>query len=83
MLDATPKTLHDETFARVRAIFEATGVDTARFLLARFVADFARTALAAVATLERGFDDATAVVALPAAYRKRLRTTNGVERRER
>jgi putative transposase len=34
----------------------------------------------AVATLERGFDDATAVLALPRPYRKRLRTTNGQER---
>jgi putative transposase len=33
-----------------------------------------------VATLERGFDDATTVLALPAPFRKRLRTTNGVER---
>ena len=32
-----------------------------------------------MATLERGFDDATAVLALPDVYRKRLRTTNGVE----
>jgi putative transposase len=36
----------------------------------------------AVATLERGFDDATAVLALPRPYRKQLRTTNGQERRE-
>jgi putative transposase len=28
----------------------------------------------------RGFDDATAILALPVPYRKRLRTNNGVER---
>jgi putative transposase len=78
--DATPKALHDEVHARVQAIFEAPDLETARLLLARFVADYSQTAPAAVATLERGFDDATAVLALPAAYRKRLRTTNGVER---
>jgi putative transposase len=78
--DATPKALHDEVHARVRAIFEAPDMETARLLLARFVADYAQTAPAAVATLERGFDDATAILALPVAYRKRLRTTNGVER---
>jgi putative transposase len=78
--DATPKALHDEVHARVRAIFEAPDVETARLLLARFVADYHETAPAAVATLERGFDDATAVLALPAAYRRRLRTTNGQER---
>jgi putative transposase len=78
--DATPKALQDEIHARVRAIFEAPDEETARLLLVRFVADNAETAPEAVATLERGFDDATAILALPAAYRKRLRTTNGVER---
>jgi transposase-like protein len=80
LLDATPKALHDEVHARVRAIFEAPDDATARLLLARFVADYHETAPAAVATLERGFDDATAILALPPAYRQRLRTTNGVER---
>jgi transposase-like protein len=78
--DATPKLLQDEMHARVRAIFEAPDLDTARILLARFDTDYAQAAPAAVATLERGFDDATAILALPTAYRKRLRTTNGVER---
>ena len=53
---------------------------TARTLLARFVHDYQTKAPGAVAPLERGFDDATAVLALPAPSRKRLRTTNGVER---
>jgi transposase-like protein len=34
----------------------------------------------AVERLEAGFEDAMAVMALPERYRKRLRTTNGVER---
>jgi transposase-like protein len=80
VMDATPKALHDEVHARLRAIFEAPDAETARLLLARFVADYHETAPSAVATLERGFDDATAVLALPVAYRKRLRTTNGQER---
>lgn len=33
-----------------------------------------------MAILEEGFDDATAVLVLPERYRKRLRTTNMVER---
>jgi hypothetical protein len=36
-----------------------------------------------MAILEAGFDDATAVLALPEPYRRRLRTSNGMERRER
>lgn len=31
-------------------------------------------------TLEEGFDDATAVLNLPTKYRRRLRTTNALER---
>ena len=63
--DATPKALQDEVHRRVRAIFEAPDAETARILLAKFSADFQHSAPAAVATLERGFDDATAVLALP------------------
>jgi transposase-like protein len=78
--DATPKALQDEVHARLRPIFDAPDEATARTLLAAFIADYQITAPAAVATLERRFEDATAVLALPAPYRKRLRTTNGVER---
>jgi len=78
--DATPKALHEEVLGRLHAIFDAPDAETARTLFARFVSDFEQTAPAAVATLERGFDDATAVLALPLHYRRRLRTTNSVER---
>jgi putative transposase len=78
--DATPKGLQDEIHRRVRTIFEAPDVPTARVLLAKFSADYQHQAPTAVATLERGFDDATALLALPALYRQRLRTTNAVER---
>jgi len=80
VLDAAPKALHDELHARIRAIFEAPDLVTARTLLDKLVSDYAERAPAAVATLERGFDDATAILALPAAYHKRLRTNNGLER---
>lgn len=42
--------------------------------------DFTDRAPKAVERLEEGFDDATAVMALPGKYRKRLKTTNGVKR---
>jgi putative transposase len=77
---AAPKAVQEELHARVRAIFEASDLSTARTLLAQVVADFERVAPTAIATLERGFDDATAVLALPRPYRKRLRTVNGQER---
>jgi transposase-like protein len=73
---AAPKAVQEELHARVKAIFDAPDLPTARTLLAQVVADFERVAPTAIATLERGFDDATAVRALPRPYRKRLRTTN-------
>ncbi len=78
--DATPKALQEEVHGRLRAIFDAPDLETARTLLAKFIADFEARAPGAIAILERGFDDATAVLALPLHYRTRLRTTNGVER---
>jgi putative transposase len=77
---AAPKAVQEELHARVRAIFEAPDIETARTLLAKVVADYEQQAPTAIATLERGFDDATAVLALPRPYRKRLRTINGQER---
>jgi putative transposase len=78
--DAAPKALQAEVHARLRPLFEAPDQETARVLLARFALDFADRAPRAVAVLERGFEDAIAVLALPAPYRTRLRTTNAVER---
>ena len=49
-------------------------------VLAAFISQFEGKAAKAVKCLENGFDDATAVFALPEKYRKRLRTTNMQER---
>ncbi len=80
LLDACPKALQEEFHGRLRLVFDAPDLDTARRLKDDLVRDYASRAPKAVARLEEGFDDATAVMALPAKYRKRLRTTNGVER---
>jgi transposase-like protein len=79
-LDATPKNLHDELYGKVRAILDAPDVETARMLMNKVVEDYGDKAAKAIAVLESGFDDMTAVLALPDRYRKRLRTTNGMER---
>lgn len=80
LLDATPKALHEEVHKRVRAILDAPEMKTARLLKDEFVAEYAERAPKAVRVLEDGFDDVTAVLDLPDRYRRRLRTTNGVER---
>ena len=80
ILDATPKSLQGEVHGRVRALSDAPDTKTARLLLEKILEDYSRKAAKAMGILEAGFDDATAVLELPERYRKRLRTTNGVER---
>jgi putative transposase len=55
-------------------------IQTARVLLEKFRADYQHRASTTVATLKRGFDDSTAILAPPAPYRQRLCMTNSVER---
>lgn len=80
VLDATPKSLKDKIYTHVRAILEAPNPETARMLLQQTLAAYEEKATKAMRILEAGFDDATAVLGLPEKYRKRLRTTNSVER---
>ncbi|MGG1314562.1 IS256 family transposase [Cohnella laeviribosi] len=80
ILDASPKDLKEEIHAHVRAILEAPDPQTARMLLNQTIAAYGEKASKAMRILEAGFDDATAVLSLPEKYRKRLRTTNSVER---
>jgi transposase-like protein len=80
ILDACPKALQGEFHGKLRLIFEAPDMITARRLLEEVLQDYAERAPKAAKCLEDGFEDATAVMALPERYRKRLRTTNGVER---
>lgn len=80
ILDASPKSLKDEIRGRVRTLLDAPEPTTARLLLTQTLADYEEKAPKAIATLEAGFDDATAILSLPMRYRKRLRTTNSVER---
>lgn len=80
VLDASPKALKDEIHTHVRAILEAPNPEAARLLLQQTLADYEDKAAKAMRILEAGFDDVTAVLSLPEKYRKRLRTTNSVER---
>ncbi|MFC0215173.1 IS256 family transposase [Paenibacillus chartarius] len=80
VLDASPKVLKDEIHTHVRAILEAPNPEAARLLLQQTLAAYEDKAAKAMRILEAGFDDVTAVLSLPEKYRKRLRTTNSVER---
>ena len=78
--DACPKAVWTELHPRLRLLFTAPDEATARRLLAELLTEFGTRAPKAMELLEAAFNDAIAVLALPAAYRPRLRTTNGVER---
>lgn len=80
VLEAAPKSVQGELHGRLRSLFEAPDTQTARTLLNKVISDYGERAARAIEVLEAGFDDATAVLALPERYRVRLRTTNGVER---
>lgn len=80
ILDATPKAVRKALLPRLRETFGALDVETARARLANVMEDFGAQAPKAMAVLEQGFDDATAVLALPPSLRQRIRTTNAVDR---
>lgn len=69
-----------EVAEQVKLIFQSADMLEARRRLDAFICEFEKKTPKAVACLEDGFDDAMAVMSLPAKYRKRFRTTNMQER---
>jgi len=80
ILDACPKRHHDPLKAKLQLMFNAPDMSTARQLLDDILDEYAQKAPQAIARLEAGFEDAMAVMAFPEPYRRRLRSTNGLER---
>ena len=80
IMEVCPKSSKDELAPRLKDIFNASDEDTARMLMKDTLAEFQSKAPKSMDTLEYGFDDTMAIMQLPLLYRKRLRTTNTVER---
>jgi transposase-like protein len=80
ILDKTPKTQQTELKHQLNRIYNAASIEEARCLLKETLADFESKAPKAMVLLEEGFDDVMSVMGLPEKYRKRLRTTNSIER---
>lgn len=80
MLDHTPKALQSEIKEDLRQLYEAIDHDSARKMKDEIMDNYETKAPKAASILDEAFDDITAVLAVPLKYRKRLRTTNGVER---
>jgi transposase-like protein len=80
MLDKTPKKMWAEVKDRLLDIYTAPDIAKARERSAETVKWLSQKAPAAASLLDESFDDITAVFALPLKYRKKLRTSNGIER---
>lgn len=80
VLDRTPASQKDRMHELLDRILKASSPQQARQALTEAQAELEGRADRALETLEAGFDDATAILALPEKYRRRLRTTNMLER---
>ena len=78
--DRVPAASKERIHEMLDSILEAPSPADARQALERAATELEEMAPAALAVLEDGFEDATAALALPEKYRRRLRTTNMVER---
>ena len=80
MLDQTPKSLQPGLKEDLRQLYEAIDIESAMKARNDILAEYEATAPKAATLLDEAFADITGVLILPLKYRKRLRTTNGVER---
>ena len=80
MLDQTPKSLQPSLKEDLRQLYEAIDIESAMKARNDILAKYETTAPKAATLLDEAFADITGVLILPLKYRKRLRTTNGVER---
>lgn len=80
VLDVCPKKHQPEMKATLKSLYESVDYATAAVVRDNIVARFEQSAPRAAAVVEEGFEDVLAVLSLPLSLRKRLRTTNGIER---
>lgn len=80
ILGVCPKARQRELAGYLKAVFNAPDIETARKLKAETQAKFAKAAPKAIQVLDSGFEEAVTVFQLPEYYRRRLRTTNCLER---
>ena len=76
----SPRRYREDIMAQVKLIMHSEDMREARRRLDELTEQYESKASKAIQCLLDGFDDAMAVTALPGKYRKRLRTTNMVER---
>ena len=79
-IDQTPAQLRDRMHEALDRILKAPSPGRARRAFEEACAELEGQADKALQALEAGWEEATAILALPAKYRRRLRTTNMLER---
>jgi len=80
VLDKTPSGYRDRMHELIDQILEADSQQQAQQRLERSAEDLEEKAPSALDVLEEGLFDATSVLALPEKYRRRLQTSNMLER---
>jgi len=78
--DRVPAASKERIHEMLDSILEAPSPADAREALERAATELQEMAPAALEVLDEGFEDATAALALPEKYRRRLRTTNIAEK---
>ena len=76
----SPRRYREDIMSQVKLIMHSADMREARRRLDELTEEYESKASKAIQCLLDGFEDAMAVTALPEKYRKRLRTTNMVER---
>jgi putative transposase len=80
ILGHTSRHLRQAVADRLRLIFQAGDIETARMLAKTLMNDYETKATKAMDCLEKGLEEALSVLVFPARYQQRLRTTNLAER---
>ena len=80
ILGMSPRHLRREIADKLKLVFIAADVTTARKLAQDIMREYETKAEKAMNILEAGFDHALTILSFPERYRKRLRTTNLAER---
>lgn len=80
VLDACPSKRVSELKVRLRDMYDAPDLEECRRRRDRICEDFACSAPKAVKVLEAGWNDIISIYAYPPSLRKKLRTSNAVER---
>lgn len=80
VMDHTPEKAKEEVLEALKAILHAASPKAARAALIHMQDNLEEAAPTAVSMVETAFDEVTAVIGLPRKYRRRLRTSNMLER---